>query len=114
MAAPDGAVASRAEASEIRTEDLLWTADETRRRHWILRTVTRRLSKTLLSDSIVKQLDDVPEFRMGVHRVSVLLTDGRVIPDVLISGNRVSWVFGYDTIPFRADQVERVLGTSAW
>ena len=49
------------------------------------------------------------EFRMGVHRVSVLLTDRHIIHDVLVSGNRVSWVFGEDTIPFRADEVEALL-----
>jgi hypothetical protein len=95
--------------SEIRTEDLPWTATETRRRHWILRTTTRRLPVTILPDSLVKQLDRIPEFRMGVQRVSARLTDGRTIHDVLISGNRISWVFSEDTIPFRADEVEALL-----
>jgi hypothetical protein len=56
------------------------------------------------------QLTTTPEFSMGVHRVNVLLADGRVIPDVLISGKRVTWVFGEDVIPFRADLVTALLG----
>jgi hypothetical protein len=95
--------------SKIRSEDLPWAATETRRRHWILRTSSRRLPVTILSDNLVEQLDRIPEFRMGVHRVRVRLTDGRVIRDVLISGNRVSWVFGEDAIPFRAEEVEALL-----
>jgi hypothetical protein len=62
--------------SELRTEDLPWTATETRRRHWILRTTSRRFPVTMLPDHLVTHLKRIPEFRMGVHRVSVRLTDG--------------------------------------
>jgi hypothetical protein len=63
----------------------------------------------MLSDNLVKQLDRFPEFRMGVHRVSVRLTDERIVHGVLVSGRRVSWVFGEDTIPFLPDQIETLL-----
>jgi hypothetical protein len=96
--------------AQLRTEDLPWTATETRRRHWILRTFSRQLPVTDLSDELIEQLTTIPEFRMGVHRVNVLLADGRVIPDVLISGKRVIWVFGEDVIPFRAESVTSLLG----
>jgi hypothetical protein len=95
--------------SEVRTEDLPWTPSETRRRHWILRTSSRRLPVTILPDTLVTQLDRIPEFRMGVHRVSVRLTDGRTVHDVLVSGRRVSWVFGEDTIPFRPEQIDALI-----
>jgi hypothetical protein len=95
--------------SELRTDDLPWTATETRRRHWILRTASRRLPVTILSADLVKQLERIPEFRMGVHRVKAQLADGRTIHDVLVSGNRVSYVFGEDTIPFRAEEVAALL-----
>ena len=124
VAGPSGAVAADGELdawlgalgvarrdltpAQLRTEDLPWTATETRRRHRILRTFSRRLPVTDLPDGVVEQLDSISEFRMGVHRVSVVLADGSVIPDVLISGKRVSWVFGEDTIPFRPDSVKTV------
>lgn len=95
--------------SELRTEDLPWTPTQTRRRHWILRTTSRRLPVTMLADNLVTQLNRIPEFRMGVHRVSVRLTDGRTIHDVLVSNRRVSWVFGEDTIPFRPEQIEALI-----
>ena len=101
-------------ATELRTEDLPWTATEMRRRHWVLRTVSRRLPSTPLRSEIVKQVNALPEFRMGVHRVAVRLTDGRVIPDVFVSGNQVSWVFGFDTIPFAPGDIAEVVGTSFW
>jgi hypothetical protein len=95
-------------ASDIRTEDLPWTRSETRRRHWILRSTSRRLPVTVLPDDFVRQIQSMYEFRMGVHRVGLKLTDGREFSDVFVSGERVSWVAGCDTIPFRASTIAKV------
>lgn len=94
--------------SDIRTEDLPWTRSETRRRHWILRSASRRLPVTVLPDDIVRQIQSMYQFRMGVHRVGFKLADGREFSDVFVSDKRVAWVFRYDTIPFHASTIVRV------
>ena len=62
-------------ASDNRTEDLPWTRSETRRRHGILRSASRRLPVTVLPDDIVRQIQSMCEFRKGVHRVGFKLAD---------------------------------------
>ncbi len=104
-----GTARSDLKPGDLRTEDLPWTEVEQCRRHWILRTTSRKLPRTELADDLISRVRDMREFRMGVHRVAVVLADGRIVRDVLVSGKRVSWVFGCDTIPFGADDVVGVL-----
>jgi len=79
-------------ASDIRTDDLPWTRSETRRRHWISRSASRRLPATVLPDDIVRQIQSMCEFRMGAHGVGFKLADGREFSDVFVSGKRVGRV----------------------
>lgn len=45
---------------------------------------------------------------MGVNRVRVEVSDGRVFDDVMVAGDRVVKVLGRDDVPFEASEVVAV------
>jgi hypothetical protein len=51
---------------------------------------------------------ELPEFRMGVHRVVVRLVSGAWFDDVLVFGGRVTRVLGQDGVPFDPGDVVAV------
>lgn len=66
----------------------------------------------MLPAPIAAEVRLLPEFRMGVHRIGVQLTDGMRIDDVLVSGGRVTKILGGDHVTFRADEVTEVIDQS--
>lgn len=66
----------------------------------------------VLPAAVAAEVLRLPEFRMGVHRVGVRLTDGMCVDDVLVSGGRVTKVLGRDHVGFRADEVIEVVDQS--
>ena len=66
----------------------------------------------VLPAAVAAEVRLLPEFRMGVHRIGVLLTDGVRVDDVLVSGGRVTKVLGRDHVAFRADEVIEVVDQS--
>ena len=58
-----------------------------------------------LPPAIAAEIHQLPEFRMGVHRVGVRLRSGISVDDVLVSSGRVTRVLGHDRIPFEAAEV---------
>jgi hypothetical protein len=57
---------------------------------------------------IAEQVNGMFEFRMGVHRIGVDLSDGAHFDDVLVSAGSVTRVIGYETVPFDAGDVTSV------
>jgi hypothetical protein len=59
-----------------------------------------------------------PEFRMGVHRVVVVLRDGTRVPDAFVSGDQIRGVGvsgdGTGPVPFGPDDIADVLDQSGW
>jgi hypothetical protein len=66
-----------------------------------------------LPPAIATQVQQFPEFRMGVHRVGVKLVSGIRVDDVLVSGGRVTRVLGRDQVPFDATEVVEIEDQSA-
>lgn len=62
----------------------------------------------MLPDAIRAQVQAMPEFRMGGHRIGVRLISGSNVDDVLISGGRVTRVLGRDHPTFNAGEVIEV------
>jgi hypothetical protein len=58
-----------------------------------------------LPPDIADEVAGWPEFRMGVHRVRVELTDGRTVDNVMVAGGRVMKVLGRNEIPFDTSDV---------
>lgn len=59
-----------------------------------------------------EQIRELPEFRMGVHRVGVRLVCGIRVDNVLVSAGRVTRVLGRDHVPFDAAEVFEVVDQS--
>jgi hypothetical protein len=85
----------------------------------------RRLSCAPMSGSPVPLRPDLrdkiaewPEFRMGVHRIAVLLRDGTTVHEVFVSGGLIRGVGStqHDTgpIPFGPDDIADVQDESGW
>jgi hypothetical protein len=66
----------------------------------------------VLPAAVAAEVRLLPEFRMGVHRIGVRLTDGMSVDAVLVSGGRVTKVLGRDHATFRADEVIEVVDQS--
>jgi hypothetical protein len=65
-----------------------------------------------LSPAIVAEVRGMDEFRMGVHRVGVVLANGMQVNDVLVSADRVTRVLGHEHVPFDASDVVEVVDQS--
>jgi hypothetical protein len=61
-----------------------------------------------LPRDIADEVAGWPEFRMGVKRVRVELSDGRTFEDVMVAGDRVVGVLGREEVPFAASDVVAV------
>jgi hypothetical protein len=72
----------------------------------------------LLAPGLRAKVERWPEFRMGVHRVVVVLRDGREIREVFVSAGRIVGVGtppgGPESIAFRADEIADVADDSGW
>lgn len=58
-----------------------------------------------LPPTIATLVSTWPEFRMAVHRIQVVLSDGRVIDNVMVSGGSIRGVLGGDGVSFDASEV---------
>jgi hypothetical protein len=71
-----------------------------------------------LSAELSDKVAGWPEFRMGVHRVVVVLQDGTTVPDAFVSGGQIKGVGvsgdGTGPVPFGADDVADLLDQSGW
>ena len=65
---------------------------------------------------LLNKLLAVPEFRMGVKRVGVVLSDGRSFRSVFVSGNEVRRVGepATDPIPFDSAEIVDLQDDSGW
>jgi len=62
-----------------------------------------------LPDALRQEIASFPEYKMGVHRVTVELSDGRIFTDVDVAWEaEVIRVAGSSEIPFDVSQVVRV------
>jgi hypothetical protein len=62
-----------------------------------------------LSPEFVARAEALTEFANGAMKVSVLLKDGRQIPDVLLSDARyIVAVRGYLDLPFRLEEIAEI------
>ena len=63
-------------------------------------------TERLLPELIKSKILEFPEHRMGAHRVSLVLKDGRVIDDVVVAwGDEIVRVGDNDEMDFRPDDV---------
>jgi hypothetical protein len=70
------------------------------------------VSKQLqLPEKWAPRLVGQPETGMGYQTASITLRDGRVIEDVLIVGDTIAEVRGYDSIPFSAEDISDITVT---
>jgi hypothetical protein len=64
------------------------------------------------------KLRDVPEFRMGVKRVGIVLDDGRTVQAVFVAGDEVRRVgeqaTGPSSIPFDSAEIVDLFDDSSW
>jgi len=71
-----------------------------------------------LPAELAAKVSQWPEFRMGVHRVVVVLRDGSKVSDVFVSGGAARGVcMSADALgptPFGADDVADVEDASGW
>ena len=58
-----------------------------------------------LPPAIADEVAGWPEFRMGVNRVRVELSDGRSFENVMVAGDRGVGVLGGNDVPFVASDV---------
>jgi hypothetical protein len=66
-------------------------------------------SGTQVSEEISQRIATFPEYRMGVHRVTVELNDGRVFTDIDVAWERtIVRVGGSYEIPFDASDIVAV------
>lgn len=65
-----------------------------------------------LPPAIAAEVRGMYEFRMGVHRVGVVLANGMQIDDVLVSAGRVTRALGHEHVPFEASEVVGVVDQS--
>ena len=72
----------------------------------------------VLPDELRAKVAAWPEFRMGVHRVVVVLRDGTTVPDAFVSGGQVRGVGetsdGIGPVPFGTDDIADLLDQSGW
>jgi hypothetical protein len=67
------------------------------------------MRSVLLPDKFQAALSSLPEYRTGVHKVKVVLKDGRVFPDVTVAWeSEIILVKGREKIPFAADDIEAI------
>ncbi len=60
----------------------------------------------LLPESLQEKVASFPEYKMGVHRVSILLRNGDLIKNVHIAWNeKVVLIEGQTDIPFSTDEI---------
>jgi hypothetical protein len=59
-----------------------------------------------LPEHIKSKILEFPEYRMGAHRVSLVLKDGRVVDDVVVAwGDEIVRVGDDDEMDFRPEDV---------
>jgi hypothetical protein len=79
--------------------------------------VTQRSPFPLLLGLRAK-IADWPEFRMGVHRLGIVLRNGSTVHEVFVSGGLVRGIGrtdeGLGAITFGVDEVTDVLDESGW
>jgi hypothetical protein len=62
----------------------------------------------VLPPALAKQVAGGPEFRLGVHRVRVELSDRRAFENVMVAGGQVTGVLGLDDVPSEVSEVVAV------
>ncbi|WP_156401702.1 hypothetical protein [Agromyces sp. Soil535] len=65
-----------------------------------------------LPPAIAAEVRGMYEFRMGVHRVGLVLANGMQVNDVLVSAGRVTRALGHEHVPFDASHVVEVVDQS--
>jgi hypothetical protein len=79
----------------------------------IVRRVTASPVAVILPNEIREQVLALPEWRMGAHRVTVTLADGRMFGPVDVAwGSEVVRVFGFESVPFAGAEVVAVADAS--
>lgn len=70
-------------------------------------------TKNRLPESVREKLAQIPEYRMGAHKVAVRLRDGRIIEDVVVAWEaEIVSVGGRAEVPFDPEQVVDVVDRS--